>query len=230
MQESRLFKIVYYLIEKGKSTAPELAQKFEVSVRTIYRDIDVISSAGIPIYATQGKNGGIIIDENFTLDRSMLSSKEKEQILSGLQALFVANSNNTNELLTKLGALFHMKTTNWIEVDFSDWIQGQPAQNIFNDIKTAILDKYIISFEYCSNSEHTVFRYIQPLKLIFKSKSWYVYGFCMLRKDYRLFKLRISSKVFSSLALYSVSKVFILSPTSSGRAVSLPPTSFGSFL
>lgn len=127
MQESRLFKIVYYLIEKGKSTAPELAQKFEVSVRTIYRDIDVISSAGIPIYATQGKNGGIIIDENFTLARSMLSTKEKEQILSGLQALFVANSNNTNKLLTKLGALFHMKTTNWIEVDFSDWIQGQPA-------------------------------------------------------------------------------------------------------
>ena len=123
MQESRLFRIVYYLIEKGKSTATELSQKFEVSVRTIYRDIDVISSAGIPIYATQGKNGGIIIDENFTLDRSMLSKKEKEQILSGLQALFVANSNNTNELLTKLGALFHLKTTNWIEVDFSDWIQ-----------------------------------------------------------------------------------------------------------
>lgn len=189
MQESRLFRIVYYLIEKGKSTATELSQKFEVSVRTIYRDIDVISSAGIPIYATQGKNGGIIIDENFTLDRSMLSKKEKEQILSGLQALFVANSNNTNELLTKLGALFHLKTTNWIEVDFSDWIQGQPAQNIFNDIKTAILDKYIICFEYCSNREHTIFRYIQPLKLIFKSKAWYVYGFCMLRKDYRLFKL-----------------------------------------
>lgn len=77
MQESRLFKIVYYLIEKGKSTAPELAQKFEVSVRTIYRDIDVISSAGIPIYATQGKNGGIIIDENFTLDRSILLLKKR---------------------------------------------------------------------------------------------------------------------------------------------------------
>lgn len=77
MQESRLFRIVYYLIEKGKSTAPELAQKFEVSARTIYQDIDVISSAGIPIYATQGKNGGIIIDENFTLDRSMLSKKRK---------------------------------------------------------------------------------------------------------------------------------------------------------
>lgn len=89
--------------------------------------------------------------------------------------MFVANSNNTNELLTKLGALFHLKTTNWIEVDFSDWIQGQPAQNIFNDIKTAILDKYIISFEYCSNREHTVFRYIQPLKLILKAKR----GMCM---------------------------------------------------
>ncbi|EHZ9176573.1 helix-turn-helix transcriptional regulator [Enterococcus faecalis] len=190
MQESRLFRIVYYLIQKGKTTAPELAQKFEVSVRTIYRDIDVISSVGIPIYATQGKNGGIMINEDFTLDRSILSQKEKEQILCGLQGLFATNVNNTNGLLTKMSALFHLEIPNWLEVDFSDWIQGQSTQNIFNDIKTAILEKYIISFEYCNNLKHSDFRTIQPLKLIFKSKSWYVYGFCMLRNDYRLFKLR----------------------------------------
>ncbi|MGU8438481.1 helix-turn-helix transcriptional regulator [Clostridium perfringens] len=119
----------------------------------------------------------------------MLSQKEKEQILSGLQGVFATNGNNTNELLTKLGALFHMQTKNWIEVDFSDWVQCQPAQNIFNDIKNAILDRHIISFEYFNNLGNSIFRHIQPLKLIFKSKAWYVYGFCMLRNDYRFFKL-----------------------------------------
>lgn len=73
MQESRIFKIIYYLLNKGTATAPELAEKFEVSVRTIYRDMDVISSAGIPIYATQGKGGGITISEDFVLDKSLLS-------------------------------------------------------------------------------------------------------------------------------------------------------------
>lgn len=189
MQESRLFRMIYYLLEKGKSTAPELAAAFEVSVRTIYRDIDVISSAGIPIYATQGKNGGISIDKDFMLDRTMLSNKEKEQMISSLQGLSAAHGRNANELLTKLGALFHMRITNWIEVDFSDWKQAQPAQNSFNDIQTAILNRYIISFTYVNHCGSRDIRKIQPLKLIFKSKAWYVYGFCLRRNDYRLFKL-----------------------------------------
>ena len=77
MKESRLFKIMYYLLEKGKSTAPELAERFEVSVRTIYRDIDVISSAGVPIYVTTGRNGGIQIAEDYVIDRLFLSDEEK---------------------------------------------------------------------------------------------------------------------------------------------------------
>ena len=189
MQESRLFRIVYYLLKKGKATAPELAKKFEVSVRTIYRDIDAISASGIPIYEKKKKKGGIVIDEEFTLDRLVLSSKEKEQILTALQGLHATHDKATNELLTKISALFQIQTTNWIEVDFSDWRQGQPEQNIFNDIKSAILDKRMISFNYFNNQKEYVFRYIQPLKLVFKSKAWYVYGFCMLRNDYRLFKL-----------------------------------------
>ena len=71
MEQSRLFKIVYHLLEKGKSTAPELAEKFEVSIRTIYRDLDTISAAGIPIYATQGKGGGIFIMQDFVLNKSL---------------------------------------------------------------------------------------------------------------------------------------------------------------
>ena len=121
MRESRLFRIVYYLLQNGKATAPELAQKFEVSIRTIYRDIDAISSTGIPIYATQGKGGGIFILNDYTLDKSLLSEQEQEQMLTALQGMIATTEKNSNELLTKLSGLFQIKSTNWIEVDFSDW-------------------------------------------------------------------------------------------------------------
>ena len=81
LQDSRLFRIVYYLLDKGKCTAPELADKFEVSTRTIYRDLDVISAAGIPIYATQGKGGGISILPEYVMDNALLSDEEKEKIV-----------------------------------------------------------------------------------------------------------------------------------------------------
>ena len=189
MKESRLFRILYYLLQHKKATAPELAEEFEVSVRTIYRDIDYISSAGVPIYATQGKDGGIAILDSFTLDKSMLTEIEKEQILTALEALIATDGKTTDELLIKLKTLFQMQTTNWIEVDFSDWFQEKPAQNIFNDIKKAILDRCVISFEYFNHQGNHVFRHIQPLKLLFKGKAWYVYGFCLLRNEYRFFKL-----------------------------------------
>ncbi|MDE6699922.1 MAG: HTH domain-containing protein, partial [Acetatifactor sp.] len=87
MQESRLFKIVYYLLEKGRTTAPRLAEKFEVSVRTIYRDIDALSGAGIPVYTEPGRSGGIYLMDDFVLDRAVLSKSEKQEILAALQSL-----------------------------------------------------------------------------------------------------------------------------------------------
>ena len=109
MRDSRLFRILYYVLEKGKVTANELSEKFEVSVRTIYRDIDVISSAGIPIYATQGKGGGIEIADDFVLKKSLLSEKEQEQILVALKGLEGINKQYENELLTKLSAFSKLK-------------------------------------------------------------------------------------------------------------------------
>ena len=93
MQDSRLFRIVYYLLDKGKCTAPELADKFEVSTRTIYRDLDVISAAGIPIYATQGKGGGISILPEYVMDNALLSDEEKEKIVMALQGIAVTEGN-----------------------------------------------------------------------------------------------------------------------------------------
>lgn len=189
MQESRLFRIVYHLVNKGISTAPELAEKFEVSVRTIYRDIDALSSAGIPIYAMQGKGGGIAIADDFVLDKSLLSAKEKEQVLMALQGLTVVEEKNTGELLTKLGSLFQTKNTNWIEVDFSNWVKGNENQTVFEEIKKAVFGKNIMQFLYFGSSQNVTERRIVPLKLVFKSKAWYLYGYCLQRNDYRFFKL-----------------------------------------
>ena len=121
MEQGRLFKIVYHLLDKGRATAPELAEKFEVSVRTIYRDLDAISAAGIPIYTVQGKGGGIFILPEFVLEKSLLTPQEKERILMALQGLAAVEDSRIDELLTKLGGLFRVQGANWIEVDFSDW-------------------------------------------------------------------------------------------------------------
>lgn len=195
----RLFQIVYYLLEKGKSSAPELAKKFEVSTRTIYRDLDAISAAGIPIYATQGKGGGISLLENYVLDKSWFSEKEKEQILMALQGLSSTDGENADELLSKLSALFQIKGTDWIEVDFSDWNKNEADGDLFNDIKKAIFNSHLITFSYFGSDGQRLSRSVKPIKLIFKSRDWYLYGFCLLRNDYRFFKLtRIKDLVISS--------------------------------
>lgn len=189
MRDSRLFRILYYILEKGKVTANELSEKFEVSVRTIYRDIDVISSAGIPIYATQGKGGGIEIADDFVLKKSLLSEKEQEQILVALKGLEGINKQYENELLTKLSAFFKIKNTNWIEVDFTNWQRGNEYDELFNDIKSAIINKNIIRFTYFSNNEKETSREVKPIRLLFKGWDWYVYTFCLLRNKFRYFKL-----------------------------------------
>lgn len=189
MKNNRLFKILYYVLEKGKVTANELAEKYEVSIRTIYRDIDVLSSAGIPIYATQGKGGGIEIADDFVLKKSFLSENEQEQILIALKGLELTNKEYENELLIKLTALFKTKNTNWIEVDFTNWQRSKSYDELFNDIKSAIINKNIVSFTYFSSKKKETSREVKPIRLLFKGWDWYVYAFCLSRNDFRYFKL-----------------------------------------
>ena len=122
-------------VGQGQSHGPELAEKFEVSVRTIYRDLDAISAAGIPIYTVQGKGGGIFILPEFVLEKSLLTPQEKEQILMALQGLAAAEDSRTDELLTKLGGLFRVQGANWIEVDFSDWHKNTAGAELFDELK-----------------------------------------------------------------------------------------------
>lgn len=106
MQESRLFKIVYHLLDKGRATASELAEKFEVSVRTIYRDIDALSGAGIPIYAEAGRNGGIYLMNDFVMDKAVLTEEEKREILTALHSINSTSNIDNSQILLSLTMIF----------------------------------------------------------------------------------------------------------------------------
>ena len=189
MKDNRLFRILYYILEKEKVTANELAEKFEVSVRPIYRDIDSISSVGVPIFTTQGKGGGIKIDNEFILNKSLFDANEKEQIIAALQGLEKTNEAYKSELITKLSALFKIKNSNWIEIDFTSWGSNNTYQDLFNALKTTIINKNIISFSYNSSKAEKINRKVKPIRLLFKEQDWYLYAFCLLRNDFRYFKL-----------------------------------------
>lgn len=195
MQESRLFRILYELLANGKTTAPALARKLEVSVRTIYRDIDALSACGVPIYTIPGKSGGIALLDGYTIPKALLADDERAQILAALQGIDTTTAQENDTLLTKLTAIFQTANSNWIEVDFSDWVrQGRPTQETFQTIKEAIFAQRVVTFHYYGNSGEESKRQVLPLRLVFKSKDWYLYGFCRLREAYRYFKLtRIQS-------------------------------------
>ena len=189
MQESRLFKIVYHLLDKGRTTAPELADKFEVSVRTIYRDIDALSSAGIPIYAEPGRNGGIFLLQDFVLDRALLSENEKLEVLTSIQSIFATGYTGGTEMLSKLSALFHVHTKDWLEVDFSRWGKRIYDNSKFEILKTAVIQCREVKIVYENSNSRRSTRIVQPLKISYKSKEWYLKAFCMEKQDFRIFKL-----------------------------------------
>lgn len=188
MQESRLFKIIYYLMENGKSTAPELAEKLEVSIRTIYRDIDIISSVGVPIYVTTGRNGGIQIDDSFILDRLILSDKEKEDIITALKSVSIVDDRNS-DTLSKLSAIFNTKNEDWLEVDFSRWGNKAQDNTMFQKLKEAIISRKMLCIVYANTRGEVIERVICPLKMVYKAKSWYIKAFCMNKSNFRIFKL-----------------------------------------
>ena len=204
MKNDRLFQIVYLLLEKGTITAPELARALEVSTRTIYRDIEALSVSGIPVYATQGKNGGVSLMPNYSFDKALLSDEEQNQILYAIQSLRATNQ-PVDALLNKLGGLFQKQNANWIEVDFSRWGLSNTDSVKFDRLKTALIGRHALEIVYCSSSGETNRRVILPVKLIFKDKSWYLHAYCKKAADYRLFKvnriveLKLQEERFSDL-------------------------------
>jgi len=189
MQVSRLFSIIYYLLDKKETTAKILAERLGVSVRTIYRDIDVLSGAGVPIYTNQGKGGGITLLDDFVLSKSVLTEKEQDEILLALQNLSAAQYPDINRILARLSSLFKKSDVNWIEVDFSPWGCDKRQEESFDLLKVAIMSNYVITFDYFNNSGMKSTRRVEPVKLIFKDKAWYLKAYCYEREEYRSFKV-----------------------------------------
>lgn len=186
---NRLFEIVYILMQKKKVTAKELADKFEVSTRTIYRDIEVLSGANIPIYASKGKDGGIGILEEYVLNKTILSEEEQNQILFALQGMKKVRGKDEKDILEKLSTLFNKEINDWIRIDLSNWSKDNMQENRFDIIKSAILNKKLIEFNYYNSNGEESRRIVEPLQIWFKDKSWYLISYCRNKEDYRIFKI-----------------------------------------
>lgn len=184
---NRLFEIVYILMQKRKTTAKELADRFEVSTRTIYRDIETLSTANIPIYASKGKDGGIGLLDEYVLNKTILSEEEQNQILFALQGMRKVKEQDEKDILEKLSILFNKKINDWIKIDFSNW--GNIQEEQFDIIKSAILNKQLIQFTYYNSNGEESERIVEPLQIWFKDKSWYLVSYCKLKQDYRIFKI-----------------------------------------
>lgn len=184
---NRLFEIVYILMQKRKTTAKELADRFEVSTRTIYRDIETLSTANIPIYASKGKDGGIGLLDEYVLNKTILSEEEQNQILFALQGMKKVKGQDEKDILERLSILFNKKINDWIKIDFSNWSNVQEER--FDIIKSAILNKQLVQFTYYNSNEEESKRIVEPLQIWFKDKSWYLVSYCKLKQDYRIFKI-----------------------------------------
>ena len=189
MHINRLFGIVYILLDKKSVTAGELAEHFEVSKRTILRDTEALAAAGIPVYTTRGKGGGISLSDGFVLNKTVITEKEQDYILSALKSLSVFGQSDAGEVLLRLESLFRKSNSDWIEADFSRWGHGSKDNQRFNLLKDAVLTRTVVNFEYVSSSGIGSRRSAYPLKIVFKSKSWYVQCFCLQKQDYRTFRL-----------------------------------------
>lgn len=196
MKIDRLIGILSILLQQDKVTAPYLAEKFEVSRRTINRDIEDLCKAGIPIATTQGVNGGIFIMEDYKIDRTLLTSADMQAILAGLRSLdSVSGTNRYGRLMEKLsaGASNVLTGDQHLLIDLSSWYKESLAPKI-ELIHDAIDQNEWISFVYYSPRGEKL-RRIEPYNLVFQWSSWYVWGWCPDRVDFRLFKLNRMSDI-----------------------------------
>ncbi len=193
MKLERLLAIVMKLLNKDQVTARELAEEFEVSVRTIQRDMDSINMAGIPIVSTKGVNGGYSIVKEFKIRNGFLKEDEHELLMTALNGVLKAyGDQQLQHIIDKLNVLKATSRQNkrsTIQLDFSGWGKAEKRSEKVQILKEAIESQRVVSFTYIDmNGNHSV-RKVEPLTLLLKLNKWYVYAYCLLRNDFRLFKL-----------------------------------------
>lgn len=203
MKIDRLISIIMILLDKKRIGAKELAEKFEVSVRTIYRDIDTINMAGIPILSTPGVSGGFEIMEQYKIDKKVFSTSDLSSILTGLSGMAgMIRSDDVENAIAKVKSFIPADKqkdielkTNQIHIDLSPWIGNRNIQSNLEIIKMALYEKKLLFFEYIDRYGNKRERTAEPYQLVLKNSHWYWQGYCRTRKDFRLFKLSRSLKL-----------------------------------
>ena len=197
MKIDRLVSIIMILLDKKRIGAQELADMFEVSARTIYRDIDTINMAGIPVRSTSGVGGGFEIMQKYKIDRTVFSTADLSALLMGLSSL--SNTIQGDELVHALAKVksfipadrakdIELKA-NQIYIDLSPWMGNSNMQPYLEIIKTALQKSKLLTFEYVAHHGNKTARTAEPYQLVLKSSNWYFQGYCRIRNDYRLFRL-----------------------------------------
>ena len=190
MKITRLLEITTLLLNRQSITSRELAERFGVSVRTIYRDVEVLSAAGVPVYMSKGNGGGISLMENYTLSKTLLSDQESSSILLALKTLQATQYPEIDTILEKMKTVFkNTQATDWVDVDFLHWGSSPNEQDKFNAIKHAIVNRQVITFDYVNANDGRGNRAVEPLKLFYKAVSWYLVAYCRKRKSQRLFRI-----------------------------------------
>lgn len=201
MKIDRLVSIIMILLDKKRIGAKELAEKFEVSPRTIYRDIDTINMAGIPVLSISGVGGGFEIMQNYKIEKNVFSTADISSILMGLSNL--SNLMRGDELVNALAKVksfiptdrakdIEVKT-NQIFIDLNPWMGNRNIQTYLEIIKTALQENRLLTFKYSDRYGNRTSRTAEPYQLVLKGNHWYWQGYCHTREDFRLFKLsRIS--------------------------------------
>ena len=190
MKLDRLIGILSLLLQREKVTAPELAERFEVSRRTIQRDLEALSKAGIPLVTTQGAGGGISIMEGYRVNRTVLTAPEMQAILAGLRSLdSVSGTRRYDQLMEKLSAGSHTLAPGnaHVLIDLASWYKDSLAPKM-EVLRGAMDDHRVVCFSYFAPGRESQ-RTVEPYYLVFHWSAWYLWGWCRSREDFRLFKL-----------------------------------------
>ena len=188
MAIDRLIGILTVLLREEQVTAASLAERFEVSVRTIARDVDRLAEAGIPVRTARGAGGGISIMEGYGLDRTVLTEADRGAILAGLRSLdSVSGSGYYRQLMEKLPQGLVRAGDDCVAIDLASWYGPVLAPRLAQ-LKDACVRRLVVRFTYCAPGGDSC-RTVEPHMRLFRWSSWYLHGWCRERGDWRLFKL-----------------------------------------
>ena len=200
MKSDRLLSIIIILTEKKMMSAPALADLLEVSVRTIYRDIETLNMAGIPIYTTTGKNGGIGILDSYKIDKQLLNLNDITSLLIGLNSINeIMPEKSLNSVTLKINSLLDEESKEDIKSRIAQLkISLTEKENLksiktFEHIQSAIQLQKIVAIVYKDRMGRLTKRSIEPYRVLYKGNNWYLQGYCLVKNDFRTFRLnRIS--------------------------------------